>query len=100
MEPIVYNFSGGRTSALMIWLMLQVNGGVMPDNIQIHFQNTGKEMPETVCPPGISFAISLFIAFFAKRMLDTILAPNVDWIRVPSTSFVVGVMIGFSNLAF
>ena len=46
-NQVVINFSGGRTSAFMVNYLIHQHGGVLPDNYQIHFQNTGKEMPET-----------------------------------------------------
>lgn len=40
-------FSGGRTSAFMLHEILQANGG-LPDRAVVTFQNTGREMPETL----------------------------------------------------
>lgn len=40
-------FSGGRTSAYMLHQILEVNGH-LPDRVQVAFQNTGREMPETL----------------------------------------------------
>lgn len=40
-------FSGGRTSAYMLHSILEANGGV-PDRVQVTFQNTGRERPETL----------------------------------------------------
>lgn len=40
-------FSGGRTSAYMLHQILEANGG-LPDRVQVTFQNTGREMPETL----------------------------------------------------
>lgn len=40
-------FSGGRTSAYMLHQILEDNGG-LPDRVQVTFQNTGREMPETL----------------------------------------------------
>ena len=42
-EPTVIAFSGGRTSAYMLWRVLQSNNGKMPDNAIAIFANTGKE---------------------------------------------------------
>lgn len=47
-EPAVISFSGGRTSAYMLWRILDAYDGVLPDYIKICFANTGKEMPETL----------------------------------------------------
>jgi 3'-phosphoadenosine 5'-phosphosulfate sulfotransferase (PAPS reductase)/FAD synthetase len=40
-------FSGGRTSAYMLHHILEANGG-LPDRAVVTFQNTGREMPETL----------------------------------------------------
>jgi 3'-phosphoadenosine 5'-phosphosulfate sulfotransferase (PAPS reductase)/FAD synthetase len=40
-------FSGGRTSAYMLHHILEANGG-LPDRVEVTFQNTGREMPETL----------------------------------------------------
>ncbi len=40
-------FSGGRTSAYMLHQILEANGG-LPDRVAVTFQNTGREMPETM----------------------------------------------------
>lgn len=41
------SFSGGRTSAYLLWRVLEANGG-LPENTRVVFANTGKEMPETL----------------------------------------------------
>lgn len=40
-------FSGGRTSAFMLHQILEANGP-LPDRVQVTFQNTGREMPQTL----------------------------------------------------
>ena len=40
-------FSGGRTSAYMLHEILEANGD-LPDRVVVSFQNTGREMPETL----------------------------------------------------
>ena len=40
-------FSGGRTSAYMLHHILEANGG-LPERAVVSFQNTGREMPETL----------------------------------------------------
>ena len=46
--PAVVSFSGGRTSAYMLWRILQAHGGVLPDDVVCCFSNTGREMPATL----------------------------------------------------
>ena len=45
--PTVISFSGGRTSAYMLWRALQSNDG-LPAEAKVCFQNTGKEREETL----------------------------------------------------
>ena len=45
--PTCLSFSGGRTSAYMLWRVLQSNGG-LPSDAVVCFANTGKEAPETL----------------------------------------------------
>ena len=40
-------FSGGRTSAYMLHQIAEANGGI-PDRCEVTFQNTGREMPQTL----------------------------------------------------
>ncbi len=42
------SFSGGRTSAYMLWRVLQANGGTLPEGVEVCFANTGKEAEETL----------------------------------------------------
>ena len=46
--PAVISFSGGRTSAYMLWRVLQAHGGKLPDDVVVTFANTGREMPATL----------------------------------------------------
>lgn len=46
--PAVVSFSGGRTSGYMLWHILQVFGGTLPDDVKVIFCNTGKEREETL----------------------------------------------------
>ena len=46
-ENVQISFSGGRTSAYMLYEILKANDG-LPDNAFVLFQNTGKEMPQTL----------------------------------------------------
>ena len=48
LEPTVISFSGGRTSAFMLWKVLESNGGVLPEEAMVIFANTGKEDEETL----------------------------------------------------
>lgn len=46
--PAIINVSGGRTSAYMLRRYLDANGGRLPDDVHAVFQNTGKELEETL----------------------------------------------------
>ena len=46
-EPTLISFSGGRTSAYMLWRVLQSNGG-LPTDAVVCFANTGKEESPTL----------------------------------------------------
>lgn len=47
-EPAAISFSGGRTSAYMLYRILEAHGGTLPDYVKVLFANTGKEMLETL----------------------------------------------------
>ena len=47
-EPTCISFSGGRTSAYMLYQVLQAHGGKMPDEGIVCFANTGKEEEATL----------------------------------------------------
>lgn len=47
-EPTCISFSGGRTSAYMLWRVLQANAGVLPEGSIVCFANTGKEDEATL----------------------------------------------------
>jgi len=44
---VLITFSGGRTSAFMLYKILEQNGQ-LPDRCKVVFANTGREMPETL----------------------------------------------------
>lgn len=46
--PAVISFSGGRTSAYMLWRILQAHSGTLPADVVVCFANTGREMPATL----------------------------------------------------
>lgn len=46
--PALISFSGGRTSAYMLWRILQAHGGTLPQDVAVAFANTGKERGETL----------------------------------------------------
>ena len=46
--PALISFSGGRTSAYMLKMILDAYGGVLPDDVHVTFANTGKEREETL----------------------------------------------------
>lgn len=47
-EPTCVSFSGGRTSAYMLYRIIEAHGGELPDHVKVCFANTGKEMPQTL----------------------------------------------------
>lgn len=47
-EPTCISFSGGRTSAYMLWRILQSNGEKLPEDAVVCFANTGKEEEATL----------------------------------------------------
>ena len=47
-EQVVCSNSGGETSAMMTYKLLEANGGEIPPNVHIIFANTGAEYPETL----------------------------------------------------
>lgn len=46
--PTMISFSGGRTSAYMLYRILQAHGGHLPADVHVAFSNTGKERKETL----------------------------------------------------
>jgi 3'-phosphoadenosine 5'-phosphosulfate sulfotransferase (PAPS reductase)/FAD synthetase len=46
--PVAIQFSGGRTSGYMLWHILDRYDGQLPADCHVLFQNTGREMTETL----------------------------------------------------
>jgi 3'-phosphoadenosine 5'-phosphosulfate sulfotransferase (PAPS reductase)/FAD synthetase len=46
--PALISFSGGRTSAYMLYQIIQAHGGTLPEDVVVTFANTGKEREETL----------------------------------------------------
>ena len=46
--PAIISFSGGRTSAYMLYHIIQAHHGKLPKDLYVIFANTGKECPETL----------------------------------------------------
>ena len=44
----VVQFSGGRTSAYMLYRAIEAHNGKLPEYVKVCFANTGKEMPQTL----------------------------------------------------
>jgi 3'-phosphoadenosine 5'-phosphosulfate sulfotransferase (PAPS reductase)/FAD synthetase len=68
--PALISFSGGRTSAYMLWKILQAHGGKLPDDVVVAFANTGKEREETlrfVHECGTRWGVSIRWVEFRKR---------------------------------
>ena len=47
-EPTIISFSGGRTSAYMLFKTLEAHDGKLPDYVKVCFASTGKEMLQTL----------------------------------------------------
>lgn len=47
-EPTIISFSGGRTSAYLLYKVIEAHNGVLPNYVYPVFANTGKEMPQTL----------------------------------------------------
>jgi 3'-phosphoadenosine 5'-phosphosulfate sulfotransferase (PAPS reductase)/FAD synthetase len=47
-EPTSISFSGGRTSAYLLWRVLQTHNGKLPNDAKVIFANTGKESEQTL----------------------------------------------------
>ena len=46
-DNVCVSFSGGRTSAFMLYKILEAQNWVLPERCRVVFTNTGREMPET-----------------------------------------------------
>lgn len=70
-EPTCISFSGGRTSAYMLWRVLQSNGGLPSDAI-VCFANTGKECKETlefIRDCGVNWGVEIH---WVERVFDDV----------------------------
>lgn len=68
--PALISFSGGRTSAYMLWNILDAHGGTLPPDVHVVFANTGKEREETlrfVHECGSRWGVHIAWVEFAKR---------------------------------
>ncbi len=68
--PALISFSGGRTSAYMLWRILQAHGGTLPDNVHVSFSNTGKEREETlrfIYECGLRWGVHIFWLQWRRR---------------------------------
>lgn len=72
-------FSGGRTSAFMLHNILEANGG-LPDRCKVLFQNTGREMPETldfVAECGSRWSVGItWLEYRAERPFFEVVSHN------------------------
>lgn len=68
--PAQIGISGGRTSGHMVYKILEAHGGTLPPDVQLFFQNTGKEREETL----------VFIDQIAKRWNVNVVW--MEWCRV------------------
>lgn len=46
--PALISFSGGRTSAYMLFKIIEAHNGMLPPDVVVAFANTGKEREETL----------------------------------------------------
>ena len=46
--PAQISFSGGRSSAFMLFKILEAHGGFLPDDVIVTFANTGREFEQTL----------------------------------------------------
>jgi hypothetical protein len=72
-------FSGGRTSAYMLRKIMDANGG-LPDRVEVTFQNTGREKPQTldfVQEVGSRWGVNIvWLEYRAEKPLFEIVGPN------------------------
>lgn len=72
-------FSGGRTSAFLLHQILAANG-TLPERVKVTFQNTGREMPETldfVAEVGHRFGVEIiWIEYRPTKPLFEIVGHN------------------------
>lgn len=76
-------FSGGLTSAYMLHQILEANGG-LPSRVEVTFQNTGREMPQTldfVAEVGRRWGVLItWLEYRAEAPFFEIIGRQGDWV--------------------
>ena len=77
--PTLISFSGGRTSAYMLYMVLCAHGGQLPDYVYVVFCNTGKERLETlrfVYECGIRWGVHIWWLEWVDRASNNVRAAD------------------------
>ena len=79
-RPCAIQFSGGRTSGYMLHEILKAHDGILPPDCHVLFQNTGREMPETldfVKDCGERFGVKIiWLEYFDEKPFFTVVGHN------------------------